>query len=189
MKSNSCLLLFGGAFNPMHEGHILHVEAVEEQLKKKYEDVKVCISVSKTKHFEDIELISIDKRLGAVKEVCLDHNNWFAIEEKTNYSIDTVKYLKSYLFDLPIYLLIGTDQAKQFDMWNRSNELLDLIEELAIFDKESGQFTIGEEKFFTTHFLNISSTEIRNMVKSGVETVKIFPLVPDPSLKLLKYYV
>lgn len=64
------------------------------------------------------------------------------------------------------------------------------ISKLAIFDGETGKFTLDlydETTFIVENHPNIRSTEIRNLVKNGlIEEAK--KLVPEAAYDLLNFY-
>ena len=117
LSSKNCILMFGGAFDPIHNGHISNVINVEKTLKNYYEDVLVYLIVSQIKHFNEDKKQKAPQmeRYLATKEVAWNLGfNYCALVEQTPYIIDTIDWILKGTSD-DIILLIGRDQANNFD--------------------------------------------------------------------------
>jgi len=190
MKQNKVLLLYGGSFDPIHYGHINAVLSAERALISRYRKVNVCLSISNIKHFNKnkTQKTSVEERFDAVKRVTKRlGNNFSAIMEPTHYTFDTVSQIISDGWDGDVCLLIGTDQDEKFKSWHKSEELSTMLSQIAILDKSSGTLTINGEKM-NAPLVNISSTEIRNLVASGkINEAKKY--VPSEAYELLNQYM
>lgn len=130
------VVLFGGAFDPIHNGHLNMASLASKKLDADVIFVPARISVwkSKSESIEDkINMIAL-----AINSV---NKNRFSIsryeadsEEEVNYSINTVKYFKRTLKDVNLYLLIGTDQVNSFEKWKEADEIASLVQ-IIYFDR------------------------------------------------------
>jgi len=158
----SKIACFGGSFNPPHLGHLkIALSALRQE---KFDEVwflPTCETPLKNHpmaSFEDrvqmiLKLIKPYRKL----KVCM-------IEESLstpNYTINTVKVLKTIYPYHSFTWIIGSDQALQFSSWKNSEELLSLINFLVV-PREYNDVIRKEFKILNvkgiTHF---SSTNVR----------------------------
>ena len=125
------IILFGGAFDPIHLGHLNMAKKASEQFKATVFFVPAKISVWKDKSapVEDkLEMVRL-----AIKDFGMDDkfivSDYEAkLESDTNYSIDTVKHFKEMYHDSKIFLLIGGDQVDSFHKWKEADEIAKLAQ-------------------------------------------------------------
>ena len=98
-----------------------------------------------------------------------------------SYTIDTLKYLKSKYLNAELFLLIGEDQAINFNKWNRWQEILKYSQlciagrnqnlELSETTQETINNIFDEIKYkpiwITSPLMDISSSNIRNRISKG----------------------
>ena len=161
------IVLFGGAFDPIHDGHINMAKEASKQLDADIFFIPARISVWKNDSapIEDkirmIELaISNEERLH-VSRYEADS------QDDINYSIDTVKYFKSQFPDSNIFFLIGTDQVNSFHKWKSADELAQLAT-IVFFNRPGLELDLENIKRFSMKQINggeidISSTDIREL--------------------------
>lgn len=170
--------IFGGAFNPVHNGHIRLAEQVCGSLSlKKLLIVPTAVSPHKEQSavsFEDrfemcrlafegnkkIEISDIENRLGG-----------------KNYSILTLRALKDiYPSDTQFYMIIGADMLFSFEKWYRYESILKECKVVAAA-RHDGEYVemleyareIGRVKVLNLPVCDISSTEVREKLQSGAE--------------------
>ncbi len=165
------IVLFGGAFDPIHNGHINMAKAASEQLKADVFFIPARISVWKSESVpakNKIEMIHL-----AIDE-CLNNGRFHISsyeadsKEEINYSIDTVKYFKRQYGDsVNLFFLIGTDQVNSFHKWKSAKELSELAT-IIYFDRpglELDQDNIKEYKMVEIkgEISDANSTDIREL--------------------------
>ena len=195
--------LFGGSFTPVHLAHIKIAEAFTEQLQlDKCLFIPANISPFKTSS-ESSDIIKIKHRLGML-EAAIKGNKKFEIEtyelEKggISYTYETISYIKGKYPKDQLFLLIGSDQTANFTKWknwhyilecvqiciaNRPNtfnrkEFTEYIKKLSLPDKEP--------ILISSPLMDISSTEIRRRIKSGLSMIE---LLPEEVEEYLKFYL
>ena len=124
------IVIFGGGFDPIHNGHINMAINASKALNAEVFFVPARVSVWKTESgasVEDkIEMIKL-----AIAELKME-NKLFVSEfeaksyREVTYSIDTVMHFKKKFPDANLYLLIGTDQVNSFDKWVKAEEIASL---------------------------------------------------------------
>lgn len=189
--------IFGGTFNPIHIAHLIEAEFFRDYL-----EIDKCVffpAYTSPFKLEDIDAHSVAPfhRLEMVK-LATKSNNRFEVDdyeirkEGTSYSYDTLQYaIKAYGAE-KAYLLIGSDQACDFDKWKNWKEILKLttlciLKRPGYLEKDLVHFTGELEGTFNKpivlegHKLDISASMIRERI-SNLKSVKY--LVPE---KVEKY--
>jgi nicotinate-nucleotide adenylyltransferase len=121
--------LFGGSFNPIHFGHLRAAEEVREALKL---DLVYFIPAASPPHKTGRDLAPADHRLKMV-QLGTKGNRHFMVSDVEirrsgrSYTIDTLRHMIATMRGGPdFYLLLGSDQFKEFDTWKDCEELMRL---------------------------------------------------------------
>ena len=119
------ILLFGGAFDPLHNGHL----AILSQTKKHQSFHKIIIIPSYTPPLKNQSLASANDRLNMLKLFCQRHPNHelldFEIQKKgISYSIDTINHVQNMYPNHELYFLIGSDNFFMFHQWHNYSKIL-----------------------------------------------------------------
>ncbi|MBR0142248.1 MAG: nicotinate (nicotinamide) nucleotide adenylyltransferase [Ruminococcus sp.] len=168
--------IYGGSFNPVHNGHMHLAEAA---LKEFELDMIFFVPCRISPHRFDGDYVSGKDRLEMLRLACGDNPKFqvsgYELEnERTSYSIYTVEYFKKKFPDDELYLLVGSDMLLSFEKWYRFEDILknvtlavvsrtdgdrDILLEKAEKLGEYGRITIGKSAP-----LMVSSTEIRKKI-------------------------
>jgi len=174
-------LIFGGTFNPVHNGHLFLAEDARRSLG--YDAVilvPACIPVHKDPapvlapgHRLQMLHLAVDGRPGFIIDDCE------IIRGGPSYSIDTVRELIPRLGILarPGFL-IGEDLVQGFGTWRDADSLAREVD-LIVARRSAGEapgFSFPHRSFANT-ILPVSSSEIRRRAAEG-RTVRF--LLPDP---------
>ena len=119
--------LFGGSFNPAHDGHLL----VAEQCLKKLELDAVWVLVSPGNPLKDrADLAPLAGRVLGARRI-LAHPRikvtGFEAAHGFRYSYDTIGYLKAALPDRRFVWIMGADNMVLFHNWERWREIAGLL--------------------------------------------------------------
>lgn len=175
--------IFGGAFNPVHKGHVRLAEEAQKQLKLKklfiiptYEsphkmtklapfDDRAEMCRRAFGHIEGAQVSDIERSLGGI-----------------SYTINTVRELKRQYPENQFYLLIGGDMLFYFEKWYKYESLLKETTVCAVardndslVDMMEYANEIGRIKVLPTQAFEISSTEIREKLLSGGDISELVP--------------
>ena len=188
MKRKTRIGIFGGTFNPPHNGHIKAAETFLKQL----ELDRLLIIPTCTPHKVYTEYVLPEVRL----EMCnlafsiLDNTEISEMEIKRGgrgYTYETLQELKSDSVEL--YLLCGTDMFLMLDKWQEPMIIFDLAT-ICLVRRESEeennveiQKKISEykEKFgariciIDSVAVELSSTFVRNIFSSGCSAAEYIP--------------
>ncbi|HWQ80926.1 MAG TPA: nicotinate-nucleotide adenylyltransferase [Ignavibacteria bacterium] len=171
--------ILGGSFNPPHIGHSILAENVREQL---YLDRVVFVPSGRHALKDGDTLIPAEHRLN-MANIAFGCNENFEVSDieieksktgVTNYTVDTLMSLYDrYKNDfIKLYLIIGIDNLIEFPKWKNPDKLFALSEVIVMnrpgflvqdVDVEYSR----KARYLSVPMLDISSTDIRNRIKSG----------------------
>lgn len=171
--------IYGGSFNPVHNGHInLAISAVNELKLDKLYFVPSGISP----HRSSAEYVSGDDRLEMLKLACmvsekLDVCDYEIRQDRKSYTIYTVEEFRRRFPHDELFLLVGSDMLMIFETWNQFEDILKEVT-LAVVSRKSGDIAELEKKAETLRKygsiivcgaepLEISSTEIRKKIEKN----------------------
>ena len=185
--SNLRLGLMGGAFDPIHFGHLFIAEAAAEKFGL---DKVLFVPSGRPPHKRRLGSAGAEDRY-AMTKLAIASNPKFAIShielDRTgySYSVDTVSaFLQEFGMDTQIYFITGADAILDVATWYEAEKLLYMCRFIAAtrpgFDL-NGLLKLPEhwrEKIsqMETPLLEISSTDIRSRVAEG-RTIKY--LLPE----------
>lgn len=122
------ICIFGGAFDPVHKGHI----AIAESALKKYNFDKLLFMVSKEPPHKSSHTASFNHRINMVNLALKGLGDKFGvtdIEAKLNdlsYTYNSLSALKEIYPDDNIYFLVGSDIFASIEKWYNYKKLFDL---------------------------------------------------------------
>ena len=122
--------LFGGTFNPFHNGHI----GIIQHVKKKYGLEKIFFIPSATPpHKPHINLAPANDRFEMVKESLKSHKGFLVsdkelIRKGPSFTIDTInEFKKEYGQQTNFYLLMGSDAFLDITTWRRKDQIFEAV--------------------------------------------------------------
>lgn len=160
LKNTNKIALFGGSFNPPHQGHFA---VLKELIQNPNFDEVWLIPVFS--HAFGKDLVNFDVRLDLLQllanEVGSHKIKISAIERdlgKTpNTTFDTLTHLKKQNPDFDFVIVVGTDAKNDLPRWHRYEEL-----------KKIADFHFVARKGYETSILpEVSSSEIRERLRKG----------------------
>lgn len=170
------IAIYGGSFNPMHIGHEKIVDYVLNNLNM---DKIIIIPVGIPSHREN-NLEQSDTRLKICKEIFkgnkkIEVSDIEIKSEGKSYTYDTLlKLIDLYGENNEFFEIIGGDSLKSLKTWKNYEELLKICKFIVFRRKDDENIQIDEEFLnnkniiiLENEYYNISSTEIRNMVKNN----------------------
>lgn len=201
--------IYGGAFDPLHNGHIRPIDFVtkEHDLDRIHfiptnisnSEKKICAS-----HKDRLEMLNIG--LNNPAYIADDRE---IIRKGISYTIDTIESVMGEYQGANIYLIIGSDILPTLNRWKDfdniiclcniivlarmnktsdsliNNEIKSLISsDLAMFHSNS----YGKIYIQDTPLINISSTEIRSRLQKNQKVSNLIPLQLDQWLQKRKIY-
>lgn len=192
--------LFGGAFDPIHNGHISVARSVFDELKLK-KMIIMPTGISPHKSGKKSE-ISFEHRFNMCK-LAFEDNPDFEIsdfEGKThckNYTIDTLRSLKkSYPANAQFYLIIGGDMLFYLPKWFKYESLLKESKVVAVAREDKQYISmlefateIGHVKVLNMPVVEVSSTDVRQHCQNGEDISQLVPPAVSQYIKENNLYV
>lgn len=170
------IAIYGGSFNPMHIGHEKIVDYVLNNLNM---DKIIIIPVGIPSHREN-NLEQSNTRLKICKEIFkgnkkIEVSDIEIKSEGKSYTYDTLlKLIDLYGENNEFFEIIGEDSLKSLKTWKNYEELLKICKFIVFRRKDDKNIQIDEEFLnnkniiiLENEYYDISSTEIRNMVKNN----------------------
>lgn len=181
--------IFGGAFNPIHNGHLMLAKSYYDSLGL---DRVIFIPTAVPPHKTSEYLVSQQDRLNMVL-LATEDNHAFEVSDieykrqGKSYTYDTLLALKAIYPQSDFYLIIGADQFLTFHSWYRYKDILNMVtictsarenerEKQTMFDyalsveEMKGRYFIAEYPV-----LKLSSSEIRDKIKNKEDVSDLVP--------------
>ncbi|MDD6620082.1 MAG: nicotinate (nicotinamide) nucleotide adenylyltransferase [Eubacteriales bacterium] len=182
--------IFGGAFNPIHNGHL--------NLAKKYLEVLnldriIFIPTALPPHKTDRFLASKEDRFNMLELAISDCDRLEISDiefqrQGKSYTYDTLRLLREKYPNDDFYLIIGADQFLTFNLWYRYRDILDIAsictaarengnQREKIIDFSNKLDGLDKNRF---HLLNsdaveVSSSQVREKIKKGEDVSSLIP--------------
>lgn len=172
--------IYGGSFNPIHNGHIALAEAFLRQA----ELDEVWFMVSPQNPLKANARLLDDKiRFKMVQKVLKHKRNLIACDyefhlPKPSYTWDTLQRLSNDFPQHQFTLLIGSDNWTAFDRWYHHEDILQNYK-IVIYPRLGDEIGKNElpnsVSLLNAEFINISSTEIRERIANGKSIDHLVP--------------
>jgi nicotinate-nucleotide adenylyltransferase len=156
--------LYGGAFDPIHIGHM----AVAEAAKKFGLDKVIFIPTGNMPHKKGC-VATNDERLEmirlAIENTSFYVSNYEMRRECISYSADTIEHFKSIYKNDDIYFIIGDDSYAYIDEW-KDPERIFASSTVLVYPRDGVEILPPAVKL-DCDIVDVSSSEIRKKIKSG----------------------
>jgi len=188
--------LYGGSFNPIHNGHLIVARAVAERLEL---DRVILLPSARPPHKGDRKLLDAGHRAAMVEmaiedETLFEFSDFDLTRAGPSYTIDTVAHFGKLLGpQVELHWIIGADSLAELTTWYRVSDLVDACRIVTAarpgwdaIDWTSLRAVLSDTQVaalqsgvLQTPRIDISSTDIRRRVREGRS---IRYLVPDAVL-------
>jgi nicotinate-nucleotide adenylyltransferase len=168
------ICIFGGAFDPIHIGHLLIAEDVRV-MRNLAGILFVPCNLPPTK--EKTEAGPEDRlemvRLGVKDNPFFEASDIEVKRRGVSYTVETLRDIRqSFDCEREVYLLMGMDQLSAIESWREPEEIVSMCRILAVRrpgfkDSEIPAELAGSVEILETRQLEISSTEIRKRLSLG----------------------
>ena len=193
--------IFGGSFNPIHNGHI----SLARQLKEKAGLDEVWLMVSPQNPLKQVaDLLSDEARLEMARRA-LKHEEGIIASDyemhlpKPSYTWNTLQALSKEYPDREFVLMIGGDNWDLFDKWYRAEDIKKNYR-IVVYPRAKqgdGSFVRSPHGDLTkepspclveAELIDISSTEIRRRIREGKSIRQLVPRAVEAMIKKNGYY-
>lgn len=190
-----CVLLFGGAFDPPHNGHIYLLKNAIDTLQP---DLAVVMPTGTSPHKPTGGTPALVRFLmcGCFRSVDarVRVSGYEIVRRGKSYTIHTVEMLRRRYPQAEIVLSMGSDMLLHFDRWNRWRELLGEVtlfgqcregDDAAALEAKADELRAlgGRVRLCTAPALELSSTQVR---AAAAEHGPLGGLVPAPVARIIR---
>lgn len=156
--------LFGGTFDPIHNGHLAMAKTAQEQLQL---DSVWFIPVYTPPHKEREGLTSGAHRLKMIEQAIADEpkfnvNKIELLRERTSYTYETVQQLRHQYPEAEFYFLVGADNVSGLRSWKKIAYLLTEVTFVAFARSSHERVSDYPLVWLEMPAQAVSSTAIRN---------------------------
>ncbi|MEI6278646.1 MAG: nicotinate-nucleotide adenylyltransferase [Verrucomicrobiae bacterium] len=173
--------LYGGSFDPIHNGHlILAREALENLGLDRVVFIPAAVSPHKTGHPPAPPKLRGEMVAAAVAgEPGFDWSDREILREGPSFAVDTVREMRTRHPEAEIFYFIGEDNLPALHTWKEIGVLRGLVT-FVVFARGAG--SAGHGFPVISRRVDISSTDIRNRIASGLS---VRYLVPESTCTIL----
>lgn len=170
--------LFGGSFDPIHNGHLQIAARAKDQLSF---DRLIFVPAAIPPHKQHLILTDEIHRFRMVqlaiqKNLSFDVSDFEILKSGISYTIDTLLFFrKNYnLSNDELHLIIGADSLINFHKWRDPERILQNCQ-IVVYEREGVDLnSVNDELRTKVHFLNaplidLSSTTIRNLIRTRAD--------------------
>jgi nicotinate-nucleotide adenylyltransferase len=172
--------IFGGSFNPIHNGHI----SLARQLKEKAGLDEVWLMVSPQNPMkQQTDLLSDEIRLQMAR-MALEHETGIVASDyeihlpKPSYTWFTLQALSCDYPDRQFVLMIGGDNWAIFDRWYHADDILQNYQ-LVVYPRRDAlmknEVLPASVMMVEAELLDVSSTEVRQRIHEGRSIQELVP--------------
>jgi nicotinate-nucleotide adenylyltransferase len=171
--------IFGGSFNPIHNGHII----LARQLKERAGLDEVWLMVSPQNPLKQhAGLLADEARMEMARKAVEGEAGIVARDyemqlPRPSYTWNTLQALSRDYPDREFVLMIGGDNWELFDRWYRAEDIRRHYE-IVVYTRTPGD----------PGFIDISSTEIRRRIREGLSIGELVPAAVADIIKEKGYY-
>ncbi|MEW6050938.1 MAG: nicotinate (nicotinamide) nucleotide adenylyltransferase [Candidatus Zixiibacteriota bacterium] len=177
--------LFGGAFDPVHLGHLA---LARDMTKSQHLSGILFIPSFDPPHRKEPCFAPFDQRLDMLQVALAEHPAYDvstveAEMAEPSYTLNVVRTLKKRYPATRFHLILGADNLAKFSSWYRPDEILKEIDLLVGarpgFDKPLPlPAPIERVTYVSASLVDVSSSQIRKFVAAGASLGQLTALVP-----------
>ena len=166
--------LFGGAFNPVHNGHMAVARAA---LKEFCLDKLIFIPTGNAPHKKETTISRKDRLnmllLATKGEEKMCVSDYELMQNKVCHSADTTEYFKSLYKEDELFFIIGDDSYTALDTWYEPERILKACT-LLVFPRNGADVTLPAVSV-PMEKIEVSSSDIREKIKMGKDCTNVLP--------------
>ncbi len=165
--------IFGGTFNPIHNGHINMIKKVKEKLS--LDTVYFVPSYRTPDKLFEVEQIDPKHRLEMTRlAIKASKLSWLKVsdyehrQKKVSYTYKTIEYFAKQFPKDELYWIMGEDRYKGFDTWRNSDYIKEKTKVVIYRRSENINADLKKDKTITylpEQFYDFSSTQVLNDIR------------------------
>lgn len=177
--------IFGGSFNPIHQGHILLAKTALSELNL---DKVIFVPSFQTPLKKAVLFLPTTERVRFLKAAIRAHkrfelSDWEIKREKLTYTIETLKHFRRlYGPKTSLYFLAGADTLKNLSRWKSISSVLKSCR-FCVFSRPGHKLDkslSGRICWVPMEAVDVSATDLRRRVMSGMSVDGLVPNETKP---------
>jgi nicotinate-nucleotide adenylyltransferase len=172
--------IFGGSFDPIHQGHLILAEACREQV----ELDQVWFMPCAVQPHKNSGARATDRQRMEMIELAIAGHDGFSLSKieiergGTSYTVDTLKQIRESNSEDQLFLLMGDDSLESFESWREPQTICELAVPVIVNRPGSGKvdlsvlqqfvdgqrFELFQSSTVQSPMIEISSSNIRSSV-------------------------
>ena len=179
------IAIFGGTFDPVHNGHLF----VAEEICSKFQIDRLFFVPANVSPFKTQQRTTparlrcemLKRAVSGLQNKKMAVSEYEVLNQGVSYSIDTVRHFHELFPDGKLYFIIGADHAATFDQWKDYQTLIELCDIIIIARKgfriKEIQKLVPMEKLHVVYSdtPDLSSSQIRQMLSRGEPVSELIP--------------
>ena len=180
------LAVFGGTFDPPHNGHL----ALSLYARELLEIDRIIVSVSNNpfKQQRGAADVHRERMAGLLSSeinqtgACAEISGWELEKQQPSYTIDLLRYVRELYPRDRVTLLVGEDSFREFHSWKEYEKFFTICDIVVFRRAEAAASSLPSDtllrqgRIVTVDFASeISSTEIRELVAAGEDISRFVP--------------
>jgi len=180
-KPNEKIGIYGGSFDPIHNGHLILARDAMERLEL---DRVVFLPARISPHKLNRPPAPPEARCQMLAAAIADEPNFELDDceiqrEGPSYTIDTMRLFQERFPGAKLYYFIGDDNLPELETWKDISHLRELVQFVVL--SRAGVPFLNEFPTITRH-IEISSTEVRNRI---ARSLSVRYMMPRPAFDLI----
>ncbi len=176
--------IFGGTFDPPHDGHVAVAKDVADALRL---DRVLWMPAGEPPHKSRPDITPASLRLEMVHAAAAADVRFEVSEAETeragrSYTVDTLRALRRGFPHATLYFIVGADEYDALGGWREPEQILELAR-LAVVDREGARAAgiipdvagADAADFVPVQRIDISSTQVRVHVAAGHDAADLVP--------------
>lgn len=188
MTEMTNIAIFGGTFDPIHNGHL---NLAHEMMEKHHLDEIWFCPVRYSPHKIGVQVSSVEDRMKMVQLAIQGNEAFKAVDfeikrDGPSYTIDTLRELHKQFPGVHFSLIIGDDSAKGFFKWRDPEKIVELARLLVGSRSPEGFLELPldghpavvkalRDGLTRTPIIDVSATDIRARARQGKSLESLLP--------------
>ncbi len=180
--------VFGGTFDPPHNGHLALAEAARQELRL---DRVLWVLTPVPPHKTDRRITPLDDRLAMLEAALANHPEFILshvdiVRPPPHYAVDTMRLLRAQFPGAWLIYLMGGDSLRDLPQWHAPRDFVAACDALGVMRRPGARFDLAalekalpgiaeKIRLVEAPLIKISASEIRRRLRAGEAVDAVLP--------------